>query len=121
MRDIAYGGDAYPCVEIAWSPDGSKVAILRPNATATIVDIVAALQQTRDARLWHRDVSLTWPQGRARAVRFVDVQTLEFDACDRDQMGASGCLIPYERRRLDISTTPARGVAIPAAISGDEG
>ena len=116
--NLAYGGDAQPCREIAWSTDGVRVAVLNHVSRVTLADAAGATRGNA-GRLPNRDVSLTWPEGTARNMRFVSPTVIEFDACDHKNFSVrQGCLAPFERRRLDVSTTPARGVPITAGRTG---
>jgi len=114
VRILAFRGDGQRCDEVVWSQDATRLAI-RAAARVTVVDIDYALRQPAEQMLWNRDVSLTWPEGAAGNLAFAGRDILEFDACDAANVGADGrCLVEYERRRLDISATPARGVPVPA-------
>ena len=109
--NLAYGGDAQPCREIAWSTDGAWLAVVDHVSRVTLVDAAGAMRGNVGRRP-NRDVSLTWPQGLARNMRFVTPAIIEFDACDaKDVLRMRDCATTFQRRRLDISTTPARGVS----------
>ena len=113
IRILAFRGDGQRCDEVIWSEDATRLAI-RTAARATLVDIDDALRKPAEQMLWNRDVSLTWPEGSAGKLAFAGRDILEFHACDAANVGGDGkCRIEYERRRLDISTTPARGVPVP--------
>ena len=116
VANLAYGNDAFPCAEVVWSPDGSRLAVLSTHvALATIVDAAGASGGAPSERTPNREVSLTWPQGMARNLRFASNAVLEFDACDGANVAnrPRSCTVAYERRRLDVSVTPARGVPLP--------
>jgi hypothetical protein len=114
VRPLARLGDGDPCTQLVWSPDSRRLASISAHvARAVIVDIEDDGELT--GRRGPRTVSLTWPEGSARNVRFVSPTLMEFDACDADDTSHRlHCIAPYERRRLDISVTPARGVALRA-------
>lgn len=115
VANLAYGGDASRCREIAWSPDGSRLAVLNHASRITLVDAAGAMRGNA-GRQSNRDVSLTWPEAHARNIRFVSETVIEFDACDAKNYSViQGCLVSLERRRMDVSTTPARGVRLPSA------
>ena len=77
VRNLAYGGDAQPCHEVVWAPDGKLLAILaRQNSAVTLVD----LEDPRRNRL----VTLTDRGDVASNLRFVGPRRIAYLSCALD-------------------------------------
>ena len=98
VRNIAYGGDAQPCDEVVWSPDGKLLTILgRGNSALWIVD----LDDPRRNRLQ----TLTDLGDIASNVRFVGPRRIAYLSCSRHlarRMRSRTCESGGQDRRLGL-------------------
>jgi hypothetical protein len=101
-------GDADPCNEIVWSPDGRLLAVLVQHvATVQFVDVDAG-EMGRGLTGW-RQIALS-PEARlhrGRGLRFVEPRTVELVVCPSEPR--AGCLSPESAVRVPVPDWKSAG------------
>ena len=116
MRRLYRIGDGDPCTEMAWSPDGERLAVLSGHvARIRVVDVAQARQRPAEdtsSQYWH------WPQFNfstehqlrlGKDLRFVGPREIEFTTCTydlRETQRSRGkvrrCTSPEVRQRFSV-------------------
>ena len=101
-------GDADPCNEIVWSPDGRVLAVLVGHVARVHFASVDA-GETRSGLGGWQQVTLSTEARlhRARALRFVEPRAVELSVCASEPR--AGCLAPESAIRFDVPTSKDAG------------
>ena len=101
VRPLSRLGDADPCDEIAWSPDGRLLGVLISHvARIVFLDVAWALEHRsaptpwRQVDLWSRVVSWEGSEHlgvRGRELRFVEPLTVEVQLCAYQRSTPAHC------------------------------
>ena len=113
IRELFHMGDGGGCSEMAWSPDGSLLAVLTSHvADITVVDVQWAISHLRERNAhWFRRGFSFSPEGTLRhgtGLRFASNEELEFEVCEysleetRRSGGAVRCASPLRPQRVRV-------------------
>ena len=112
VRPLSRLGDAAPCDEIAWSPDGRLLGVLNSGvARIVFLDVAWALEHRsastpwRQVDLWSRVLSRNrsehlWVRGRE--LRFVEPLTVEIHLCPHGPSNFGHCSEPEAVHRFAV-------------------
>ena len=82
LRTLLTLGDGDPCHEVVWSPDGRLLVVLSSQvARAVVLDVRGTLAKPANEPAIFRTVGFEGTGTLARNLRFVEGNTVEYEAC----------------------------------------
>jgi len=112
VRPLSRLGDADPCDEIAWAPDGRLLGVLTSHvARIVFLDVAWALEHRsvstpwRQVDLWSRLLSRDGREDlwvRGRGLRFVEPLTVEIHLCPHGPSNVGHCSEPEAVHRFAV-------------------